>query len=132
MAEYLRFFKKEFIIIFHNRYSPLGELGVTSFKALSRYLGSFALPINFDKVILVERRFSTFIFGYSPKMPVLRSSYVGTYAAYARANNIQDYRILDCAGKRKLLRNQRFLPYMEEVKVEEIVEEGSASKIPKL
>lgn len=123
------------VIIFHKEYTnDNAKLALFAFKVLSRFCGGYEVPLNAEKVIMVEKQFALRVFGQGYGCQALRSPYYLSYAAQAIAAGIQDVNSLHPYGKRYLMRSQKtrpvpeLLPSKEEVPEDDEEDEGEEGR----
>lgn len=75
IMHYLPLLDKENFCAFHMQYSEEPELPIFALKVLSRFLGYSPLPMNANKILLLERASALRIFGYAAGFNASRAGY---------------------------------------------------------
>ena len=96
------------VIIFHKDFSQdNGKFSLFALKVLSRFCGGYSMPLNAEKVIMVEKQFALRVFGIGFGCQALRSSYYLSYTAQAIAAGIKEPENLHPYGKRHFMRTRK-------------------------
>lgn len=104
LSNYIRHLKFPEFVCLHNKFSkPATAFSVFAIKVLSRCLGGYAIRMNADKVMLVEKQLAVDIFGQAPGVYAMRSKYYLAYAAYGLSCGVRDSSQLLEYGKREML-----------------------------
>lgn len=133
------------ILIFHKEYSKdNAKFPLFAFKVLSRFCGGYDVPMNAEKVVLVEKQFALRVFGQVHGSQALRCPYYLSYSAGAILAGIQDPDTLTTYGKRDLIRGlkgrvvptelllpQETMPRID-LQIEEVDEEGEGRPLKRI
>ncbi|MCO5551307.1 hypothetical protein L7F22_004807 [Adiantum nelumboides] len=110
LSHYIGCFNHKKIIIYHKEYSDdNAKFPLFAMKVITRLCGGHSLPINAERVILIEKQFALCIFGIEYGCQALRAPYFMSYTAQALAAGVEDPESLDPYNKRLFLRERRCL-----------------------
>ena len=88
------------IIIFHKEFSKdNAKFSLFALKLLSKFFGGYEVPLNAEKVVLVEKFFESQVFGIGHGCQVLQSAYYLSHTAHAIAPRIKEVDALPPYGK---------------------------------
>ena len=112
--------KKEFFVVFHNKYSDDASIPILALKALSRYMGYSFIPNNVTRIMLIEKTAAIRIFGYGPSFWPSRAGYFLCYAAYALGHGMKSVESLQGYTRKKFLRYRGDMPDDEDSSVKKL------------
>ncbi|MCO5563276.1 hypothetical protein L7F22_016914 [Adiantum nelumboides] len=105
LSHYIKRFNHKKIIIYHKDYSE--DNAKFPLEVITRLWGGHPLPLNTERLILIEKQFSLCVFGIGYGCQALRAPHFMSYTAQAVVAGVEDPKSLDPYSKRLFLRKRR-------------------------
>ncbi|MCO5578075.1 hypothetical protein L7F22_031913 [Adiantum nelumboides] len=100
LSHYIRCFNHKKIKIYHKEYSKdNAKFSLFAMKVITRLCGGHPLPLNAERVILIEKQFALHIFGIGYGCQALKDPYFMSYRAPTLAVGVKDSQNLDPYNK---------------------------------